>query len=114
VDELHSAAADPDRVVIVEVSSKFPRTFGVLPEHGHRIHVDDIDALLETDREPLNLADAPANEDDLAIAEYALTFIRSGSTLQTGIGGIPNQIATFLASSDLGDFGIHSPSRKSH
>lgn len=108
VDELHRAAADPDRIVIVEVSEKFPRTFGVLPEHGHRIHVDNIDALIETDREPLNLADAPASEDDLAIAQFALTFIRSGSTLQTGIGGIPNQIATFLANSDLGDFGIHS------
>ncbi|MGA0116791.1 MAG: acetyl-CoA hydrolase/transferase family protein [Ilumatobacteraceae bacterium] len=108
VDELHRAAADPHRIVIVEVSEKFPRTFGVLPEHGHRIHVDNIDALIETNREPLNLADAPASDDDLAIAQFALTFIRSGSTLQTGIGGIPNQIATFLANSDLGDFGIHS------
>ena len=108
VDELHRAAADPDRLVIVEVSEKFPRTFGVLPEHGHRIHVDNIDALIETDREPLNLADAPASDEDLSIAQFALTFIRSGSTLQTGIGGIPNQIANFLANSDLGDFGIHS------
>ncbi len=108
VDELHRAATDPDRLVIVEVSEKFPRTFGVLPEHGHRIHVDNIDALIETDREPLNLADAPASDEDLAIAQFALTFIRSGSTLQTGIGGIPNQIANFLANSDLGDFGIHS------
>lgn len=108
IDELHRAAADPERIVIVEVSEKFPRTYGVAPDHEHRIHVDNIDALIETDREPLNLADAPPNADDLAIAQHALTFIRSGSTLQTGIGGIPNQIATFLANSDLGDFGIHS------
>ncbi len=108
VDELHRAAADPDRIVIVEVSHRFPRTHGVLPEHGHRIHVDDIDALIETDREPLNLPDAPATETDLVIARNALEFIRSGCTLQTGIGGIPSQIATFLADSDLGDFGIHS------
>ncbi len=108
VDELHRAAADPDRLVIVEVSEKFPRTFGVLPGHGHRIHVDDIDALVETDREPLNLADAPATDAELTIARHALTFIRSGCTLQTGIGGIPSQIATFLADSDLGDFGVHS------
>lgn len=108
IDELHRAAADPERIVIVEVSEKFPRTYGVAPDHEHRIHVDNIDALIETDREPLNLADAPPNADDLAIAQHALAFIRSGSTLQTGIGGIPNQIATFLANSDLGDFGIHS------
>lgn len=108
VDELHRAAADPERVVIVEVSPRFPRTHGLPPEHGHRIHVDDIDALIESDREPLNLPDAPATDTDLVIAQNALAFIRSGCTLQTGIGGIPNQIATFLAESDLGDFGIHS------
>lgn len=108
VDEIHRAAADPERLVIVEVSEKFPRTFGVEPDHMHRIHVNEIDALIETDREPLNLPDAPASEEDLTIASHALTFIRSGSTLQTGIGGIPNQIAMFLANSDLGDFGIHS------
>ncbi len=108
MDEIHRAAADPDRLLIVEVSEKFPRTFGVLPQHGHRIHVDDIDILIETDRDPLNLADAPPTDAELVIAQNALTFIRSGCTLQTGIGAIPNQIASFLAQSDLGDFGIHS------
>ena len=108
VDELHRAAADPERLLIVEVSPHFPRTFGVSPEHEHRIRVDDIDALIITDREPLNLADAPATGAEIAIAQNALRFIRSGCTLQTGIGGIPNQIATFLAESDMGDFGVHS------
>lgn len=108
VDEIHRAASDPDRLLIVEVSEKFPHTLGVLPQHGHRVHVDHIDILIETDRDPLNLADAPPTEAELVIAQNALAFIRSGCTLQTGIGAIPNQIASFLAQSDLGDFGIHS------
>lgn len=108
VDEIHRAAKDPHRIVIAEVSEKFPRTFGVLPEYGHRIHVDDIDALIYTEREPLNLADAPSSDAENAIAQLALQFIRSGSTLQTGIGGIPNQIALALAQSDISDLGIHS------
>lgn len=108
VDELHRAAADPNRIVIAEVSEKFPRTHGILPDHGHRIHVDDIDALVYTDREPLNLADSPSTDAEKTIAQYAMQFIRSGSTLQTGIGGIPNQIALSLAESDLTDLGIHS------
>ena len=108
VDEIHRAAKDPNRIVIAEVSEKFPRTFGVLPEYGHRIHVDDIDALIYTEREPLNLADAPSTDAETAIAQLALQFIRSGSTLQTGIGGIPNQIALALAQSDISDLGIHS------
>lgn len=108
VDEIHRAAQDPHRIVIAEVSPHFPRTFGVLPNHGHRIHVDDIDALVYTDRQPLNLADAPSTDAENAIAQLALQFIRSGSTLQTGIGGIPNQIALALANSDISDLGVHS------
>lgn len=108
VDEIHRAAADPNRLVIVEVSEKFPRTYGVEPEHMHRIHVDNIDALVFTDREPLNLADTEPTQAERDIAQFALQFIHSGCTLQTGIGGIPNQIASLIAQSDMGDFGIHS------
>ena len=108
VDEIDRVIADPDRLLIVEVSEAFPRTFGVSPFYEHRVHVDHIDALITTERTPLHLADAPATDAELTIAQFALSFIRSGCTLQTGIGGIPNQIATFLANSDMGDFGIHS------
>lgn len=106
VDELHAAGADPDRLLIVEVSPHFPRTWGV--DGGHRLHVDEIDVLVESDRQPLNLADAPVTDTERAIAAHAATYIDSGCTLQTGIGGIPNQIATVLAEGPLGDFGVHS------
>ncbi|HAP77363.1 MAG TPA: 4-hydroxybutyrate CoA-transferase [Acidimicrobiaceae bacterium] len=108
VDELHRAAADPDRVVIVEVSPHFPRTFGMPPEYEHRLHVDEIDFLVESDREPLNLADAPPSDAERAIAEHAMQYIHRGCTLQTGIGGIPSQIAKLLAEGPLDDFGVHS------
>lgn len=108
VDELHRAGADPSRLLVVEVSEKFPRTLGIAPDHMHRLHVDEIDLLVETDRAPLNLADAAPSDAERAIADHAMRFIRSGCTLQTGIGGIPSQIAAVLAESDLGDFGIHS------
>jgi len=107
VDELHLAGADPDRLLIVEVSPHFPRTFGA-GEHQHRLRVDEIDILVESDREPLNLADAPATPEENAIAENAMPFIRDGSTLQTGIGGIPSQLAKLLAEGPLSDFGVHS------
>ncbi len=107
VDELHRAGADPDRVLVVEVSPHFPRTFG-LGKQEHRLHVDEIDFLVETDREPLNLADAPATSAEVAIAEHAMGFIHSGCTLQTGIGGIPSMVAKMIAEGPLGDFGVHS------
>jgi hypothetical protein len=42
VDELHAAGANPERLLVVECSPHFPRTFGVEPDHMHRLHVDEI------------------------------------------------------------------------
>lgn len=107
VDELHRAGEDPERLLIVEVSPHFPRTFGA-GEFTHRLHVDEIDFLVESDREPLNLADAPPTSVEVAIADHAMAYFHSGCTLQTGIGGIPSQVAKMLADGPLEDFGIHS------
>ena len=108
VDELHAAGADPERVLIVECSPHFPRTMGLEPEFTHRLHVDEIDVLLETDRRPLDLADAAPTEQEMAIADFAMHFLHDGCTVQTGIGGIPSQVAKLLAEGPLGDFGVHS------
>ncbi|MFM1789744.1 MAG: hypothetical protein RLZZ526_71 [Actinomycetota bacterium] len=108
VDELHRAGADPDRLLVVEVSEHFPRTFGLEPEHTHSLSLDEIDVLIRTDRQPLNLADAEPTDAERAIAAHAMQFIHDGCTLQTGIGGIPSQIASMVASGDIADLGIHS------
>jgi acyl-CoA hydrolase len=52
--------------------------------------------------------DAPPSDVDTAIAAHAVAFIPSGATLQTGIGSIPNQIATLLAQGEGGGYGLHS------
>lgn len=108
VDELHRTGADPDRLLIVEHSPSFPRTFGLPPEHPHRLHIDEIDVIVETDASPINLPDAEADDVDRAIAELANRFIPDGATLQTGIGAIPSLIATLLAEGPGGGYGIHS------
>jgi acyl-CoA hydrolase len=108
VDELHHAAADPGRVLIVECSPHFPRTFGVDPDHSHRIRVEDINIMIESDAKPLNLAEPEPSEAELAIAKLAMQFIHDGCTLQTGIGGIPSQVASALAAGSGGDYGVHS------
>ncbi|MFI5505839.1 acetyl-CoA hydrolase/transferase family protein [Mycobacterium sp. NPDC051804] len=110
IGELHRAGADPDRLLIVEVSDSYPRTFGLGDEHRHAIHVDEIDVLVSSTDAPLELpgGDVPPTDADKAIARYAVEFVPSGATLQTGIGSIPNQIATLLAEGDGGDYGLHS------
>ncbi|PXX13249.1 acetyl-CoA hydrolase/transferase family protein [Mycolicibacterium moriokaense] len=109
IGELHRAGADPDRLLVVEVSDAYPRTFG-LGEDRHALHVDEIDVLVHSTEVPLALpgGDAPPTEVDKAIARHAVDFVPSGATLQTGIGSIPNQIATLLAEGGGGDYGLHS------
>ena len=57
---------------------------------------------------PLALEEPPPDDVDRAIAEHALRFVTAGATLQTGIGTIPNMVASGLAAGPLGEFGIHS------
>ena len=108
VEELKRAAADPDRLCVVETSPHFPVTFGLPPEHRHALHVDEVDLIVEGDAMPFELADAPATEVEEAIAAFAAEFVPEGATLQTGIGGIPNTVATLLAEGPGGGYGIHS------
>lgn len=106
--ELARAASDPGRLLVVEISPKFPRTSGLPPEHPHAVHVDEIDILVESESEPFALPDDEPAETDEAIASHARRFILDGSTLQTGIGAIPSAIVARLAEGDGGDYGIHS------
>jgi acyl-CoA hydrolase len=45
---------------------------------------------------------------DDAIAEMACSFVSDGATLQTGIGAVPNIVATRLANGPGGAYGVHS------
>lgn len=108
VDELHRAGADPSRLLVVEHSPAYPVTFGVEPEHPHRLHLDEIDVLVESDRGPVEIADVPGTDVDRAIVAHALQFIPDEATLQTGIGAIPALIAGALAEGPGGGYGIHS------
>jgi len=108
VDEWHRCGADPERVLIVEYSSAFPRTHGLPPDHPHRLHIDEIDVLFESDARPIELADAEPDDTDRAIAAEAKRFIPDEATLQTGIGAIPSLLATLLAEGDGGGYGVHS------
>jgi len=105
---LAEAAADPDRLVIVEVSPHYPRTRGLGSEHGHRLHISDVDGLIRSDRHPVELADPLSGDVEAAIALAARRFIHDGSTLQTGFGSIPTAVASVLAFGEGGDYGVHS------
>ncbi|MDH3520289.1 MAG: hypothetical protein OEM49_07510 [Myxococcales bacterium] len=99
---------DPERLLVVEVNPGLPRTLGLPPEHPHAIPVELADVIVESRRPVFEIPDPKSSAIDCAIAEHALRFVDDGATLQTGIGGIPNELAELLARSPGGDYGIHT------
>ncbi len=108
VDAINQAAADAGRLLVVEANPKFPKTRGLVPAFPHRIHIDQIDILVESDRDPFVLPEVEPGDVDRAIAAHVQPLVPDGATLQTGIGGIPSTIVSLLAHGDGGDYGVHS------
>ncbi len=106
--ELIRAGTDPDRVLLVEVNPHLPRTRSLPPRFDNTLPVELIDVLVEADGDPYALEDPRPTEQESAIATHALRFVTEGSTLQTGIGAVPNMVATALANGPGGDYGVHS------
>jgi acyl-CoA hydrolase len=107
-DELVQAGTDPDRVLLVEVNPHLPRTRSLPPQFDNTLPVELIDVLVEADGDPFVLEDPAPTEQDAAIAGHALRFVTEGSTLQTGIGAVPNMVAIALADGAGGNYGVHS------
>ena len=88
-------------LVILEVNPRFPKTFGDL-----EIHESQIDYFIEADYPAPTLSDTLPYEKDIIIGKYIAGMINDGDTLQLGIGGIPNAVASQLV--DKKDLGIHT------
>lgn len=94
-------AAEAAKIVIAEVNEKMPRTLG-----DAFIHVSDIDYIVETSNDIIQLQPPKIGEIERAIGENCAKLIEDGSTLQLGIGAIPDAVLLFLK--DKKDLGIHS------
>ncbi|GHU68556.1 4-hydroxybutyrate CoA-transferase [Clostridia bacterium] len=94
-------AIDAGAVVIVEVNPNMPRTFG-----DTAVHISEIDALTEVDYPVFALPEGEFSDKDKVIAELIAERIVDGSTIQLGIGGIPNALAAGLKAKK--HLGIHT------
>ncbi len=86
---------------VLEVNENLPFTYG-----DTIIHLDEIDYLIENH---LPIPEVPAeepSEKDRAIGSHISELIEDGSTLQLGIGGIPNAVSVALL--EKKDIGIHT------
>jgi butyryl-CoA:acetate CoA-transferase len=100
------AVVERARVVIVEVNENMPQVCGT---YGYTLHISEIDYIVHGgNRElPERLAKKPSVI-DRKIAEHIVPLIRNGSTLQLGIGGLPNCVGSLIAESDINDLSVHS------
>ena len=97
VDVVKAAVESADHVV-AEINPNMPRTLGDSFVHVSRLH-----ALVESNLPIIeHLGDAPS-ADAMKIGEFIESLVEDGSTLQTGIGEIPNAVlASLLGKKDLG------------
>jgi acyl-CoA hydrolase len=95
------AAADSARILIAEINEQMPRT------HGNTVvPFERIAAFLHTDRPLIEQHPEPETEVDARIGEIIAGLVEDGSTLQMGIGAIPD--AALLRLREKRDLGIHT------
>ena len=88
-------------LVVLEINENLPWTLG-----DTHIHISDVDYVVENPQPLIELPVTPPTDWESAIGGYIAELIDDGSTLQLGIGGIPNAITACLM--ERRDLGIHT------
>jgi acyl-CoA hydrolase/RimJ/RimL family protein N-acetyltransferase len=100
VDIVKSAAANA-RYVVAQINEKMPRTFG-----DSFIHVNSIDVLVPYNEDIIEIPIPESDETLRRIGQNIARLVEDGSTIECGIGRIPQALAEFLK--DKKDLGIHT------
>ena len=95
------AAVQSARLVIAQLNAAVPRTLG-----DSFVHVDQLHYAVEVNEPLFEMPPAPVTDLERQIGGFVADLVEDRSTLQLGIGGIPNAVLTAL--SDKRDLGIHS------
>jgi acyl-CoA hydrolase len=95
------AAIDNATTVIAQVNKNMPRTHG-----AGIIHYTEIDYFVEADDEIPTMHASEPSEIESKIGDYVAGLIEDRSTLQMGIGNIPNAVLSRLTNHK--DLGLHT------
>ncbi|HNQ88533.1 MAG TPA: GNAT family N-acetyltransferase [Verrucomicrobiota bacterium] len=94
-------AAENASLVIAQVNPNMPRTLG-----DSLVHVYDLDVLVPVEDAILEVPPMEITEETRHIGEHVAALIEDGSTIEIGIGRIPQALLEFLR--DKRDLGIHT------
>ena len=96
------ALAHRAKHIIIGVDPTIPHTTGYT-----ELNVGDIDYLYEAEERPSQTyVHRESTEEELTIGRSVASLIEDGSTIQLGVGKVPNAVAHFL--DDKNDLGLHS------
>ena len=99
--DIVKSAAENASLVIAQVNPRMPRTLG-----NTMIHVHDIDVLVPVEEELVEYLTPPQNDATERIGRYVAGLVDDGSTVEFGIGKIPQAVVAHLK--DKRDLGIHT------
>lgn len=95
------AAIENAKIVVAQVNPQMPRTFG-----DGILHIDEIDYLVDVNMPIYGHEPAPFTIEEEKIGNYIASLIEDKSTLQMGIGSIPNAALSKLIHHK--DLGLHT------
>jgi acyl-CoA hydrolase len=95
------AAIEKGKKVIAQINKYMPRTFG-----DGIVHLKNFDACVMVDEEIQEMTFVAPTEAEKRIGKNIAEIIPDGSTLQMGIGGIPNAVLSYLINHK--NLGVHT------
>lgn len=99
--DIVKSAAENAALVIAQVNPLMPRTLG-----NSLMHATCFDILVPFEEEIIEEAPPKVDEETRKIGEYIAALVDDGSTVEFGIGRIPQAVVEFLK--DKKDLGIHT------
>jgi acyl-CoA hydrolase/GNAT superfamily N-acetyltransferase len=99
--DITKTAAEVAHYVVAEVNLNMPRTLG-----DSFLHVSQISAFVENDVPLLEFEQKSPNNIAQAIGQLIADLVDNESTLQTGVGKIPNSVFPYLQNKK--DLGVHT------
>jgi acyl-CoA hydrolase/RimJ/RimL family protein N-acetyltransferase len=99
--DIVKSAAENASLVIAQVNPNMPRTHG-----DSSIHVHDIDVLVPVDEPIPEIPQTEETEATRQVAEHVAALIEDGSTIEVGIGRIPQTLLRVLGNKK--NLGIHT------
>jgi acyl-CoA hydrolase/GNAT superfamily N-acetyltransferase len=99
--DITKTAAEVAPYVVAEVNPNMPRTLG-----DSFLHVTEIDAFVENDVPLLDFTQQAPDCIAKNIGEHIADLIENESTIQTGVGKIPNSVFPYLMNKR--DLGVHT------